>query len=674
MAPNRIWLRVILLWIVGTFFWGATTNGADGDESVVNVIRSLSDRRPQSPSGKPAPPPSVSGDLESGPTSLFESGDEDEVIPDGQTVNVGSWGQIDLHVKELELSRVLQLLSLQSQRNIVVSKSVIGAISADLYNVDFYEALSAILHINGFGYIEDGNLIRVYTAQEISQIEQERRKLITRVVRLNYLAAVDAETFVTPLLSRAGAITVSGEAGPNVQPSISELGAMTFAFPPTLVIYDYQENVEQMIEVLKQLDVRPKQISIETTILEARLTETNEFGIDLTVLADFAISDFSDPIDLVNDLISGSVDGTGQAISTGVGSTRSAAGIKIGFLGDEFTAFIRALNEITDVTVLGRPKLTVLNGMRAELLVGERLGYLSTQATETSTTQTVEFLNIGTQLTVRPFASDDGSVRLELRPSISDGSTVTVAGGFVIPNTTNEEVLTNVLVPSGKTLVLGGLFKEDTTITRRQVPWFGDIPIVGSAFKGQDDSVTRNEVIFLVRPTILRSKSLSAGADRAMESAELIRIGSRMNLLPWSRSKIVAGHVRDAHRQMESDNRAKALWHVNIALTMDPGLVEAQRIKEKLTGQRTYWPDRSLAEDAVNHMVDDKLGQGAPVEPPSDASTDEHSPPLLHRPAPSPQTATNSLAKSAQPVETDGPTPAVIQTVESDEIDLELID
>ena len=113
------------------------------------------------------------------------------------------------------------------------------------------------------------------------------------------------------------------------------------------------------------------------------------------------------------------------------------------------------------MTVGARPKILTLNRMAAELISGEKLGYISTTPTETATTQTVEFLEVGTTLTVRPFATDDGFIRMEIRPKVSEGD-VRVVQGFVIPDETTNEMTVNVLVPNGRTVVLGGLFKEDT--------------------------------------------------------------------------------------------------------------------------------------------------------------------------------------------------------------------
>src|SRR5690606_23521512 len=135
--------------------------------------------------------------------------------------------------------------------------------------------------------------------------------------------------------------------------------------------------------------------------------------------------------------------------------------IKLGVIGSDAAVFVRALQSVTDTTVMSNPKMLVLNRQRADLHIGEKLGYLSTTTTETSSTNTVEFLEIGTQLTVRPFVSSDDFIRLELSPSVSDGDTSRVVSGQVIPQTTESEMTTNVIVKNAQSIVLGGLFKED---------------------------------------------------------------------------------------------------------------------------------------------------------------------------------------------------------------------
>ncbi len=570
-------------------------------------------------------------------------------LPEGQNVGVGDDGTIDLHVKDLEVSKVLQLLSIQSQRNIVASKNVVGNISADLYGVDFYQALDAVLHANGFGYREQGNFIHVYTQQELDVMKEADRKSVVHVHRLDYINAADASAFVSPMLSGSGSISVSGAVPQSLLPSTTDAGVNSFAHADTLVIRDFEENVNAIVDVIKQLDVRPKQVLVEATILQARLNEANALGVDFAIFTDLQLENFTTPLGAVNELITGgpNVGGgttgdSGGAIVSSPGNTLTGpSSIKLGFIGSDAAIFVRALQSVTDATVMSNPKILVLNRQRADLHIGEKLGYLSTTTTETSATQTVEFLEVGTRLVVRPFVSSDNFVRLELSPSISDGNTQRVVNGQVIPETSDSSLTSNVIVKTGQSVVLGGLFKEDITRSRTQTPGVGDIPILGEAFKGRDDTVTRSEVIFLVKPTIIKDESLAKIGAELEEDVTAQAMQSRTGLLPWSRTKLTQAHLRDARKALDGGDEKKALWSTNAALSLDPTMVEALRMREKLTGQKVYYSSGSTLKNAVNKYIDESLptedaapadlneaiGQEVPAaevsKPMADSATDE---------------------------------------------------
>ena len=552
----------------------------------------------------PGPEAEVEQTPEADPINLF-SDEDDTALPQGQTVNVGTFGEIDLHVKDLDLTKVLQLLSIQSQRNIIASRNVAGKVSADLYGVDFYEAMDAILATNGFGFEEKGNFIYVYTAEELEAKRMAEREVVTKVIRLDYLTATDAGAFLQPMLSAAGSLSLSGEAAAGMEPSLGDAGADSQAFESTVVVRDYPEIVEEMEKVIEELDVRPKQVLIESMILTATLTENNEFGVDFAIFTDVNISDFVTPLTAVDQLIGGGTQtlNAGQVITSSVGNTAAPGGFKVGVFNDDFAFFARALDSVTDTTVLAKPQLLVLNRQKADLLVGERLGYLSSTSTDTSTTQTVEFLDVGTRLTVRPFISTDDFIRLEVRPSVSEGST-TVEADQIIPNETTNEMISNVMVQSGQTVVLGGFFKESNKIDRRQIPGGGDIPVVGYLFKGQEDEMQRDEVIFMLRPTVMKDNALAIQAENAGEGVELAVLGSRNRLLPWSHQRLVASALTSAHEHMEAGETDKALWDADVALYLNPTSVEAMRIKEELTGERYYYVEDSILSSSVDDMID----------------------------------------------------------------------
>ena len=283
--------------------------------------------------------------------------------------------------------------------------------------------------------------------------------------------------------------------------------------------------------------------------------------------------------------------------------------------GSDASVFLRALDSVTDTTVLAKPNILVLNRQRADLLVGERLGYLSTTVTDTSETQTIEFLDVGTQLSVRPFISEEGNIRLELRPSVSDGTT-RLEGGFIIPDETTQELVTNIIVESGQTVVLGGLFVEDTQVGRSQVPGLGDLPFVGAAFKGQDDDFRRSEVIFMVKTTIMDHVDLAIMGESASERVLDARIGIRNGLLPWSNDKLVSAHLLDARKYLDAGNSKKALWSVNLALHLAPTSKDAIALKEEITGEPIPYEDMTffgtLGTDVIDYEVDQLPAEEAP--------------------------------------------------------------
>ncbi len=556
---------------------------------------------------------------EAEPVGLFEVAEGD--IEDAN-VNMDSFGKVDLAVKDLEIAKVLQLLSIQSQKNIVTSRNVSGTVSADLYGVTFHEALTSILEPNGFGYEEKGNFIYVYTADELKEREDARRTLTTKVIRLNYLNGEDAKTIAEAMVSDSGSITFSSAVEGGMLPSESDAGANSFALPDAIIVRDYEENVSAIEALVAELDVRPKQVLIEATILQASLTEDNEFGVDFSVFTNLNAFDFANPLNVVNNLIGGNgpAGDSGGAVQSGVGNTAAPGGVKVGYVGSDAAVFVRALDTVTDTTVVAKPNILVLNRQKADLLVGQRLGYLSTTVTDTSNTQTVEFLDVGTQLTVRPFISNEGTVRLELRPAISDGS-VREQAGFVIPDETTQELITNVIVEDGQTVVIGGLFKEDVSNSRNQVPGLGDIPLLGAAFKGEDDSVERSEVIFLIKTSIMEPTHLTRGGEAAEEAIRNKRLGAKQGLLPWSNEKLVSSNLITAREALENGDDKKALWHTNLALHIAPTSADALALKQKITGEQIAFHDRSQLKGIMDALIEEDVEAFAPTTPDETANT-----------------------------------------------------
>ena len=186
---------------------------------------------------------------------------------------------------------------------------------------------------------------------------------------------------------------------------------------------------------------------------------------------------------------------------------------------------------------------------------------------------------------------------------MSTGDTDRVVEGNVIPDEITQELTTNVIVRSGQTLVLGGLFTEDTSISRNQIPGLGDIPVAGAAFKGQDDGVDRSEIIFLIKPTIVKDNSLYAAGERMTNEIADLRAGMRQGLLPWSRTKLTQSHMKRALELLEEGKEDKALWNVNLVLSMNPTATDALELRSRLTGEQIFLRDSSIWTRAASNNI-----------------------------------------------------------------------
>ncbi len=527
---------------------------------------------------------------------------------DSQGVEINEADLVSITVQDTDLAKVLQMLSIQSKKNIVTSAAVSGTVTANLYDVTFYEALDSILRANNYRYIEDGNFIYVYTKAEYEELMASMRKTESRIYTLEYLSALDANEFITPLLSEDGQAAFRGDVQPGIEPDLADVGADSYAFDAKLVVNDYPDVLDNIASLLEDLDTPPQQVLVEATVLSATLTENNAFGVDFSVIGSIDFTDLTAPLNPISNILNGNdantgfqpPDNEGYGLQSTPGNTGGPGTFKIGVVHNDISAFLNLLDTVTDTTVLARPKILALNRQRAEVLVGARVGYLSTTATQTTTTQTVEFLDTGIQLNFRPFISKSGMVRLELSPSISEAQLrdVNDANGQVItiPDEITNQIVTNVRVRDGETVILGGLFKESITSGRRQVPGLGDVPIIGAAFRGHDDTLERDEIIFLITPTIVEDERLFEIGQNLDDYTYDTLVGAREGMLPFSRDKQTESYNREAIAAFAEGDAEAALYHVNNSLRLNSNQPHMRKFRERVTGQNEDLHERSMLE------------------------------------------------------------------------------
>ena len=517
--------------------------------------------------------------------------------------------------EEFSIRKALAMLGSTYQKNIVPTPGVDGTLAfRGLSDVTFEEAMDAILGEN-FKYEQVGRLVKVYTKEEYKKIKEDPDRMVYNVFTLYYITAQEAQNLITPLLSKAAAIQVtspaargiSGGAGSSSGGAGGSSGAAggsgmssgrgggdTLALHDTIVVYDYPENIEAVRELLDVLDVRPKQVLIEATILSALMNEGMELGVDWNLAAGVGLTGVAATEDIVS----------GGSISRGTASTSPIAGLKdagitkgspaetsgfasqggnglrLGITTGDVRVFITALEQITDTTVLANPKILTVNKQEGSVLIGRNLGYRSSTTISSAGVASegeVQFLQTGTQLVFRPYIGNDGYIRMEIRPK--DSSAELNADG--VPTEQTVEMKTNVIVKDGETIVIGGLFRNVITTTRNQVPLLGDLPFVGGLFRGTSDATQREEVIVLLTTRIVDHP----GELENKESAEDVRRrteGAKDELQSISRTKMAEQAYSQAAKCYIEGDIEGARKQLQISLKLRPAYTEALRLKDRI--------------------------------------------------------------------------------------------
>ncbi len=493
--------------------------------------------------------------------------------------------------------KALALLGNICQKNIVPSPNVDGLLAfRQLTNVTFDEVMDAILGDN-YKYEQRGNLIRVYTKDEYNKIMSDPGRMTYKIFTLYYISAAEAMNLIAPVLSTAGSIQGSSpsEAVGTTGDSISTGSGAgdTMALNDTIVIEDYPENIAEAEKMLKQLDIRPKQVLVEATILSATLTEGLELGIDLNFAAGVSLNGTSSTVEVgganaaalettITTPVGQVAAGTrGTPLETSGFASVGGNGLRVGVTSGDFAAFITALEQVTDTTILANPKILAVNKQLGQVYIGNKIGYTSqTTQTQTSTTQQVKFLDTGTKLSFRPYIGDDGYIRMVIHPKDSSG---TVKAND-IPDEFSTELATNIMVKDGETIVIGGLFRDVVVTSRKQIPLLGDLPLIGAFFRSTSDSTTRQEVIILLTPHII-DEAKETNSDARIDDIRRKRLGAK-NELQWAGKARLAEdrYVIAARFYLEGDFEA-AMNELNYVLELRPSYLEAIRLKERIIGE-----------------------------------------------------------------------------------------
>jgi type IV pilus assembly protein PilQ len=427
--------------------------------------------------------------------------------------------RIDIDLKDADVHNVLRLLADTGHVNIVTADDVAGTITIRMHNVPWDQVLDVVLQAKGLGMVRQGNLIRVAL---LAQLQKEREfrlaqqkqeyeltPLETRLIPVSYAKADELAARAKDLLSPRGSLAVDPRT--NV-----------------LIARDVAGNLNYVEELVRSLDTQTAQVLVEARIVEGTSNYSRDIGIqwggDVTFgpatgnptglafpssistaggaydnsAPTAGLSPFQSTVAIPNFAVN-----LPAAVGTGAGG---ALGMTFGSIDNALSLNLRlsAAESSGLVRIVSAPRILVLDNRDARINQGTLIPYSQVSALGVQTT----FQEAKLQLLVHPHVTAEGSISMHVKITRDEPDfNQTAANGA--PTILKREAETDLLVMDGHTAVIGGIYTRNTGRNLDQVPFFGDIPIIGILFQHRQANDQRGELIVFLTPHIVnRSEAL----------------------------------------------------------------------------------------------------------------------------------------------------------------------
>jgi len=431
----------------------------------------------------------------------------------GQTKRGFTGRRIDLDLKDADVHNVLRLLADVGQVNIVTADNVSGTVTIRMRNVPWDQALDVVLQAKGLGVVQRANMLRV---APLADLEKERELQIarrqqevklapleTRLIPVSYAQASEIQDRAKPLLSERGSIAVDDRT--NV-----------------MIVRDLAGNLNQIEELTRSLDTQTPQVLVEARIVEATSRYIRDVGIQWGGDTTFSSATgnptglaFPSSVGLAGGASDGNTPTAGlspftrtvanpnfavnlpAAVGTGAGG---ALGLTLGSIDNTVNLAVRlsAAESSGMLRILSSPRILTLDNREARISQGTLIPFSQVSAQGVQTT----FQEAKLQLLVKPHVTADGSVSMHVKINRDEPDyNQTSARGD--PTILKREAETDLLVMDGHTAVIGGIFTRNTGRNLDQVPFFGDIPLLGILFQRRRASDTRGELVIFLTPRIV---------------------------------------------------------------------------------------------------------------------------------------------------------------------------
>ncbi|WP_214002286.1 type IV pilus secretin PilQ family protein [Acinetobacter variabilis] len=437
--------------------------------------------------------------------------------------------KISLDFQDIEVRRVLQLLADFTDINMVAADSVQGNITLRLKEVPWDQALDIVLKTKNLDKRRNGNVIWIAPVAELIKAEEEEAKALaqsvklapiqTEYMQLSYAKAADIEKLITQNKSASGSGSSNSTSnGDDRESLLSSRGSISIdARTNTIIVNDTQPFIDKIRNMVDLLDVQVKQVMVEARIVRATTDFTKEMGVKWGILSqgitnnnhllvggsDTTLWDLREPE--VNELGGFTYDiqrPDNLNVDLGVtsqGASRIAFGL-ISLSDFMLDLELSALQADGYGEVISTPKVLTADKQKATVASGSQIPYQSAEGGGANAVSTTSFIDATLSLDVTPSITPDGKVQMELNITSDSPGNPTPTGQLTI---NKNQINTNVLVDNGETVVLGGIFEQETRNAQTKVPFLGDLPYLGRLFRKDVKSDNKRELLIFVTPRIV---------------------------------------------------------------------------------------------------------------------------------------------------------------------------
>jgi type II secretory pathway component GspD/PulD (secretin) len=387
--------------------------------------------------------------------------------------------KISLNMDKSPVADVVRMLAKQNGLNVTVAGEVQGSVSMVLTDVPLADALNAILLPNNCTWYLRDDVMVVKPANYLAEDER-----VTFVSRLKYISGQQASQATTMLLSTGGKIEVLAD------PNVAEDKKTT---PTLLVVSDRKSVVDQVLRVIKELDVPEPQLNIEVKLVETSLTVDDKLGFNWPESYNLLFGNPPSDANSFPALASHALDG-----GKWIWGTFSAATVQ--------TA-LDVMLKTGNSKLLSDPNLTTVSNKPAEIMITTTIPIQTlNRFTEGAVLQDIvsfQDLDVGIILRVTGRVNDSGLITMSVNPVIEEITGFTGPTDNQRPITAKREMNTNVRVKDGETLVMGGLLLDSKVVTIKRLPGLGSIPFVGRVFQHRSTRNEKTDLTVFITPKIV---------------------------------------------------------------------------------------------------------------------------------------------------------------------------